>query len=100
LGVMVMSKSKAISDLDVLLRAMEPVLHEGVYVYAVVPLNADLTSVAPLATFREAEGMTVIGSSGAKSRSPDHIPRRMDHAHGALRSASSWPYSSFFSRTE
>src|SRR5262245_23601888 len=52
--------SNAVSDLDVLLRTMEPVLHEGVYVYAVVPLDADLTSITPLATFREPEGMTVI----------------------------------------
>jgi hypothetical protein len=52
--------SSAISDLDVLLRTMEPVLHEGVYVYAVVPLHADLASVAAVATFREPEGITLI----------------------------------------
>jgi hypothetical protein len=60
--------SRAISDLDVLLRTMEPVLHEGVYVYAVVPLNADLTSMAPVATFREPEGMTIIASEAEALR--------------------------------
>lgn len=64
LGVM----SKAISNLDVLLRTMDPVLHEGVYVYAVVPLNADLTSIAPLGTFRESEGMTIIASEAEALR--------------------------------
>jgi len=60
--------SAVVSDLDVLLRTMEPVLHEGVYVYAVVPLHADLTSLATLATFREPEGITVITSEAEALR--------------------------------
>lgn len=57
-----------ISDLGVLLRNMEPVLHEGVYVYAVVPLDTDLAAVAALATFREPEGITLITSEAEALR--------------------------------
>ncbi|MES2936347.1 MAG: ACT domain-containing protein [Pseudomonadota bacterium] len=49
-----------VSDLTVLLRTLEPVLHEGVYVYSMVPAGADLGAIAAIATFREAEGTTVI----------------------------------------
>jgi len=48
------------NDLDALLKNLNPVLHEGVYAYAVVPPDADLSSIPALATFREAEGVTVI----------------------------------------
>jgi len=41
---------------------MESVLHEGVYVYSVVPSDTDLSSIPAIATFREAEGTTVITS--------------------------------------
>ncbi len=43
-----------------LLRSMEPVLHDSVYVYASVSPATDLTRVSCLATFCEAEGLTVI----------------------------------------
>ncbi len=43
-----------------LLRSMQPVLNPGVYAYASVPPATDLTGVSCLATFREAEGLTVI----------------------------------------
>ena len=43
-----------------LLRSMQPVLNPGVYVYAFVPPATELTGVSCLATFREAEGLTVI----------------------------------------
>lgn len=43
-----------------LLRSMEPVLDPGVYAYASVPLETDLTGISCLASFREAEGLTVI----------------------------------------
>ncbi len=49
-----------ISDLGLLLRSMEPTLHEGVYVYSLVPAAADLGSIVPIATMREAEGLTVV----------------------------------------
>lgn len=47
-------------DLDALLREMNPVLHEGVYAYSVVPLDTDLSAIPALATFREPEGVTVV----------------------------------------
>lgn len=43
-----------------LLASLAPVLQPGVWVYAQLPLEADLQAFAPLATFREAEGWTVI----------------------------------------
>jgi hypothetical protein len=51
--------SNPISDLALLLRTMEPVLHEGVYVYSAVPSDTDLSSIPVVATFREVEGTTV-----------------------------------------
>ncbi len=52
--------NRPINDLTVLLRSMHPTLHPGVYVYAVLPLDADPSTLVPLGTFREAEGLTVI----------------------------------------
>lgn len=42
-----------------LLRSLEPLLHEGVYAYCVVPHGANL-NVSPVATVQEAEGVTLI----------------------------------------
>ena len=39
---------------------MQPTLNEGVYVFASVSPNTDTRSLEPLATFREAEGLTLI----------------------------------------
>ncbi len=39
---------------------MQPLRNSGVYVYASVPLETDITTLRPLATFREQEGLTVI----------------------------------------
>ena len=47
-----------ISDLDVLLRSLEPVLHDGVYVYTSVPPGGALPDC--VAMVREAEGVTLI----------------------------------------
>jgi uncharacterized protein len=52
--------SEAISNLAVLLSSMEPELHEGVYVYCVVPHDADITAFTPAVTVREGEGLTVV----------------------------------------
>lgn len=52
--------SEAISNLAVLLASMEPVLHEGVYVYCVVPHDADISRLSPVVTVREVEGLTVV----------------------------------------
>jgi uncharacterized protein len=54
--------SNPISDLAVLLRSLEPVLNDGVYVYSVVHPGTDLSSIPAIATFREADGTTVITS--------------------------------------
>ncbi len=52
--------SQAIADLGEMLRTLEPELHDGVYVYSTVPPDTDLGTVSALATFREAEGVTLI----------------------------------------
>jgi hypothetical protein len=52
--------SQAIADLAVLVRSIQPMLHEGVYVYSVVPHGTDLSSVPAIATVHEAEGITLI----------------------------------------
>ncbi len=51
---------KPISDLSELLRSIAPRRNPGVYVFAVVPFGADLSGVSAVATFREAEGLTVV----------------------------------------
>jgi hypothetical protein len=50
----------AITDLHELLSAMQPMLNGGVYVYCVIPHEADATGMNAIATFRETEGTTVI----------------------------------------
>src|SRR5262245_17564054 len=49
-----------ISSLTVLLRSMEPVLNEGAYAYCTVPHDADVASLSPVVTVREAEGLTLV----------------------------------------
>lgn len=48
------------SNLAELLRAMEPVLNPGVQVFVTLPAGEAPDSLQPLATFREAEGLTLI----------------------------------------
>ncbi len=48
-----------VSDLDALLRSLEPALHEGVYVFTSVPSGESLPETC-IATVREAEGMTLV----------------------------------------
>ena len=50
----------AISSLATLLRSMEPMRHDGVYAYCVVPDDADLQALVPVVTVREPEGLTVV----------------------------------------
>jgi len=52
--------SKPIANLAVLLRSMEPVLHGGVYAYCVVPHEANIAGLSPVATVSEAEGLTLV----------------------------------------
>jgi hypothetical protein len=60
--------SKATADLAALLRTLEPVLNEGVYVYCVVPSGNESHAIPAVATFREAEGTTVITSEAEALR--------------------------------
>ncbi|PTB19037.1 acetyltransferase [Trinickia symbiotica] len=52
--------SQAISDLEQLLASMQPQLNDGVYVFSSFHTDSDVSQFAPLATFREREGLTVI----------------------------------------
>ncbi|PQV44112.1 ACT domain-containing protein [Paraburkholderia sp. BL21I4N1] len=52
--------SQPVSDLEQLLASMQPKLNEGAYVFSSVPADRDVSRLAPLATFREREGMTLI----------------------------------------
>jgi hypothetical protein len=52
--------SKPIADLNLILRSLDPKLHEGVYVYTSVPFATDLSLIPVVGTVREDEGLTVI----------------------------------------
>lgn len=52
--------SQPVSDLAQLLATMQPELNEGAYVFSSVQADRDVSQLAPLATFREREGLTVI----------------------------------------
>jgi hypothetical protein len=49
-----------IRELGALLRGLRPARNPGVYAFAVLPEGAPLAGLAPLATFREAEGLSMI----------------------------------------
>ena len=49
-----------ISKLVALLRASGAELHEGVYVYSIVPVGMDLSRIDALAIFEESEGIAVV----------------------------------------
>ncbi|MBC3882875.1 ACT domain-containing protein [Undibacterium sp. LX40W] len=53
-------QNQAISNLSQLLRSMQAVLEDGVYVYVSVPHNVDTRSLPHLGLFREHEGITLI----------------------------------------
>lgn len=52
--------SQPVSDLAQLLATMQPELNEGAYVFSSVQADRDVSELAPVATFREREGLTVI----------------------------------------
>jgi uncharacterized protein len=52
--------SNPVTNLAELLRTMRPTLHEGTYVFTSVSPGIDVSSLEPIATFREAEGLTLI----------------------------------------
>lgn len=54
--------SSPISDLKQLIQSMEPILNEGVYVFASLPHQADTSVLKPMATILESEGITVVVS--------------------------------------
>jgi hypothetical protein len=54
--------NKPTADLGVLLRSMQPIVNDGVYVYASLPIDANLNQLNFVGAFREREGVTVITS--------------------------------------
>ena len=56
---------KPLTDLRQLLGAMAPVLNPGVYVFATLPHGTDVRPLAPLATLRETEGISVVITEAA-----------------------------------
>jgi hypothetical protein len=55
-----MNPGAPISDLRRLVQSMQPTLNPGVYAFAAVPAQSDVGALQPIATFREAEGLSVI----------------------------------------
>ena len=58
--IIVTAMTQPISNLTMLLRTMEPVLHEGVYAYCTVPHDAQIAAFAPVVTVCESEGLTLV----------------------------------------
>ncbi|MFP3562932.1 ACT domain-containing protein [Paraburkholderia sp. SIMBA_030] len=52
--------SQPVSDLEQLLASMQPELNDGAYVFSSVAADRDVSLLAPVATFREREGLTLI----------------------------------------
>ena len=57
--------SPPVSDLALLLESLQPQLNPGVYVFACLPPGQELGALQPLATLREAEGLTVVAEEAA-----------------------------------
>jgi len=55
-----LTDNKRISDLDELIRSMNPRLNDGVFVFVSVPPEADTAGLRPIATFLEDEGISMI----------------------------------------
>jgi ACT domain len=75
--------SQPLAAPDRLLASIRPELNEGIYVFSSVPLDTDISALAPLATFREREGLTLIvdetvahraGLSGKARRTAASLP--------------------------
>jgi uncharacterized protein len=52
--------SQPVSNLEQLLASMQPALNAGIYVFSTVHPDSNVSRLAPVATFREREGLTVI----------------------------------------
>lgn len=57
-----------ISRLPQLLQNMQPILHDGVYVFVTLAAGAAAVGLEPVATFCEEEGMTMIVEEGLALR--------------------------------
>lgn len=64
--------NKPESDLRQMLSSMQPELNEGVYVFSSLPLDAAVTHLPAIATFREKEGLTLIVEESLAQR--EHLP--------------------------
>jgi len=61
------------TELDVLIRSMQPVLHNETYVFATVDFNFDVTGLSPLMSFKEQKGQTLIlGKTAATEAGIDY----------------------------
>ncbi|MGU8081582.1 ACT domain-containing protein [Burkholderia pyrrocinia] len=56
------------NDLAILLRTMQPELHPGAFAFVSLPTDADVSLSETIATFREAEGLTVVVDEEAAAR--------------------------------
>src|SRR5882672_8710665 len=65
--------SPPVSDLAQLLESLQPELNPGVYVFACLSAGQGLAGLTPLASFREAEGLTVVVEE-AEARSAGLTP--------------------------
>ncbi|HDR9277832.1 TPA: ACT domain-containing protein [Burkholderia vietnamiensis] len=52
--------SQPVTKLEQLLASMQPELNDGAYIFSSVQPDRDVSRLAPLATFREREGLTII----------------------------------------
>lgn len=66
-------------ELDVLIRSMQPVLHDETYVFATVGFDFDTADLSPLMSFKEQEGQTLIlnQSTATKAGIDYEFPCRM-----------------------
>ena len=55
-----MQPTPAVKDLQTLLAAMDPVLHDGLYVFARVPEGRTVPAEAVVSSIREAEGLSIV----------------------------------------
>ncbi len=56
------------NDLAILLRTMQPELHPGAFAFVSLPTDADVSLSETIATFREAEGLTIVVGDEMASR--------------------------------
>jgi hypothetical protein len=62
------ARSRPLTDLDALLRSLEPELHPGVYVFATLPPAGSIDPADVVASVREAEGVSVVVEESVAER--------------------------------